>query len=506
MQPLYNQVMSERPVDECFVLDGRYQVIETLSQSGGFGKTYIARDLKRPGQPRCVVKQLKPRGVSDPQVLAIARRLFEEEAETLEKLGVHDQIPRLLAHFEEDREFYLVQELIDGHDLSREMTPGKRYTEAEVWSLLRDVLGILEFVQQHQTIHRDIKPANLIRRRQDNRIVLIDFGSVKRLRTEVLTPSGQPQPSVVVGTPGYMPLEQTGGMPNLSSDLFAVGIIGIQALTGLPPMQLPKDEMGRLTSPAWREYVDSTVSRALLDFLDRLVCWDFRDRYPSAAAALEVLEPPQESSSGTVTRSRSSKVPISIAAGAVVAIAAVGGSIIGLPSRESSPPETPLVAYQSEEFGIEVSHPETWNVQENYVGLTGELLQILSPPETDTDGYRERVEVSIIDLDEFPTLDQFTDNEIENIERQQNLQLIDGPRDTTIANRPGKQVTFTRIQGDRTHFQSRQYWTLNRGCAYFLTYTAEPSKFDRFEDEAVEIVKSFKITPANPELPIECGP
>jgi serine/threonine protein kinase len=94
------------------LLDRRYRVVQTLAK-GGFGQTYIAEDTRRPGNPRCVVKHLKPAS-TDSRFLENARRLFSTEAEILEKLGTHDQIPRLLAYFEENREFYLAQDLIDG--------------------------------------------------------------------------------------------------------------------------------------------------------------------------------------------------------------------------------------------------------------------------------------------------------------------------------------------------------------------------------------------------------
>lgn len=86
------------------LLDGRYQVVQILS-SGGFGETYISQDTRRPGNPKCVLKLLKPAS-SDTQYLQIARRLFNSEAEILEQLGNHDQIPRLLAYFEEEQQFF----------------------------------------------------------------------------------------------------------------------------------------------------------------------------------------------------------------------------------------------------------------------------------------------------------------------------------------------------------------------------------------------------------------
>lgn len=159
------------------ILRGRYAILKQLG-SGGFGETYIAEDRDLPGSPQCVVKRLQPQS-HDPFVLQTAKRLFDTEAAVLYQLGSHDQIPRLMAHFEENQQFYLVQEFVDGRDLSQELFPGVRWNEAQVLAFLRDTLRILEFVHQQNVIHRDIKPANIIRRFSDNKLALIDFGAVK---------------------------------------------------------------------------------------------------------------------------------------------------------------------------------------------------------------------------------------------------------------------------------------------------------------------------------------
>lgn len=264
-------------------LGGRYQIVQPLAQ-GGFGRTFKAQDLHMPGHPLCVVKQLKPQ-VSSAEELRVARRLFDTEAQVLYQLGSHPQIPTLLAHFEENQEFYLAQELIQGHALTEERL-GQPWTEAQVVAFLGDLLGVLAFVHAKGVIHRDLKPSNLIRRRADHRMVLIDFGAVKQVSTQLQSQRSGLSHTISIGTQGYMPSEQLAGRPHFSSDLYAVGMLGIQALTGYAPTDLhPDPQSGELD---WRGYAPQRCP-ALLDFLDRLVRYDFRARYRHGTEALAAL-------------------------------------------------------------------------------------------------------------------------------------------------------------------------------------------------------------------------
>ena len=266
------------------LLGGRYQVVQVLGE-GGLAKTYIVEDYHRPGHPQCVVKFLKPASKA-PEFLPIAKRLFQQEAEILEKLGQHDQIPRSLAYFEENQEFYLVQELIEGHTLSQEVIPGNPWSESQVVQMLQDVLPILEFVHSYGVIHRDIKPSNLIRRTKDGRLVLIDFGAVKQVSVlkmknhEPLT-----QNTIPIGTQGYVPIEQLIGQPRLNSDIYALGMIGIQALTGVDPFYLQEDGNGELL---WSEGAE--VSDELVAILSKMVHSHFQDRYQSAREVKQALQ------------------------------------------------------------------------------------------------------------------------------------------------------------------------------------------------------------------------
>ncbi|NET27211.1 bifunctional serine/threonine-protein kinase/formylglycine-generating enzyme family protein [Okeania sp. SIO1I7] len=271
------------------ILRQRYKIIGSPLGSGGFGDTYLAQDLDLPENPKCVVKHLKPKS-SDPGILPVAQKLFEREAKTLYKLGKDsDQIPKLFAHFQEGTEFYLVQEYIEGQDISKELTEGKKLSQSYTITLLKGILEALAVAHQNNIVHRDIKPQNLMRRKSDNKIVLIDFGAVKEI--SVLTTANQPGATtftVAVGTPGYMPSEQTRGQPKLSSDIYAVGMVGIKALTGKNPEDLPRDS--KTEHIIWRN--EARVSDRLANILDRMVHEYFLLRYENAMGVLEALDIP----------------------------------------------------------------------------------------------------------------------------------------------------------------------------------------------------------------------
>ncbi|MBT9317608.1 serine/threonine-protein kinase [Leptothoe spongobia] len=328
-------------------LGGRYKIVENLGV-GGFGQTFRAQDLHLPGHPLCVVKQLNPQ-VDNAEGLQVARRLFDTEAKVLYQLGSHPQIPHLLAHFEENKEFYLAQELIEGHSLADEfeITP---WDVPKVIDFLGDVLKTLAFVHEHRVIHRDLKPSNLIRRNQDNCIVVIDFGAVKQAGTQ---PAGGISHTISIGTHGYMPSEQLAGQPQFSSDVYAVGVMGIQALTGqLPKYLTPHAQTGELD---WHSYARH-LHPDLVGVLDTMVRYDFRTRYPSAKEALNALQalpkeleqyspampvsvetepaPPVPEPTGLTVPAMAQSPPTAVAAGARAPMAT---EVVSLPSVESTP-------------------------------------------------------------------------------------------------------------------------------------------------------------------------
>ncbi len=268
------------------VLNRRYKITQLLGR-GAFGQTYLAEDTYLSDAVQYVVKQFRPQH-TDPHTLETAKRLFDREATTLKNLPEHPQVPQFFDRFDEGGEFYLVQEFISGTNLGREMVSGEPWDESRVIRLLDDVLNALEFLHQRGVIHRDIKPANLIRResnnRSENKIVLIDFGSVK----EVSNIDADGRPPTQIATPGYSTLEQSNGILDPSNDLYALGMTAIEALTGVLARQL-RDFNQRVI---WHPHLQGEgCSPELKQILDRMVHPQFERRYRSATEVLRDLRP-----------------------------------------------------------------------------------------------------------------------------------------------------------------------------------------------------------------------
>jgi eukaryotic-like serine/threonine-protein kinase len=253
------------------IVDGRYQIIKRLGK-GGFAHTYLAKNLTAPGEPKCVVKQLRPK-VEHPRML----QLFKLEASILARFK-HSQIPKMVECFEHQGDRFLVQDFVAGDDLSKEFTIGHQWSEAKVIRFLREMLKVLGYVHQKQAIHRDIKPTNIIRRWDTGQLCLIDFGAVQDLECESMPPA-------VVGTPGYHAPEQAEGVATFSSDIYALGMTAIQFLTGQYPLHLPKNANKEVL---WRDF--ASISDRLATILEQMTRVDEIERYECTTAVLADLE------------------------------------------------------------------------------------------------------------------------------------------------------------------------------------------------------------------------
>lgn len=268
------------------LLRDRYRVLRALGR-GGFGATFLARDEMLPGKPPCVIKQLRP-NTDAPHLLDMARDLFQREAKILGKIGNHPQLPRLLDYFEVEQEFFLVQEFINGATLQQEVKRGGPFTETGVKQFLSEILSMVKYVHDNHVIHRDIKPANIIRRDQDKKLVLIDFGAVKdKVNPAAASSSDQTAlTAYAIGTPGYAPPEQMAMRPVYASDIYALGVTCIYLLSGKAPKDMDYDPVtGELL---WRDKVH--ISDHFAKVLNKMLEISVRHRYQSVDAVLRDLD------------------------------------------------------------------------------------------------------------------------------------------------------------------------------------------------------------------------
>jgi len=268
------------------LLRDRFRVVKPIGQ-GGFGATFLAVEQNLPGNPPCVIKQLRPTSTT-PYILKMARELFSREAETLGRIGNHPQIPRLLDYFEDSNQFYLVQEYVSGLTLQQEVKKNGVYSEVGVRQFLSEIIPLLQYIHEQQVIHRDIKPANLIRRSQDARLVLIDFGAVKNKVSQVTTNQSEQSAltAYAIGTPGFAPPEQMAMRPVYASDIYAVGVTCIYLLTG----KIPKDlEYNPTTGEMmWEHLVEA--SDHFIKVLKKMLDVSVRNRYQMAQDVLIALD------------------------------------------------------------------------------------------------------------------------------------------------------------------------------------------------------------------------
>jgi len=265
-------------------LQNRYEIGERLAKVG-FGETFMARDLGKPSKPRCVVKKLIPENGNSPEVYELVKERFKKEAELLEKLGKHENIPELFASMEDNGEFYIVQEFIDGLTVSRYVEKNGKQSEPFILNFLSKVLKTLRFVHNSKIVHRDVTPNNIIIR-PSNDPVLIDFGIVKEVMKTIVSISGNESQSIVVGTPGFMPSEQAAGHPIYSSDLYSLGRTAIYLATKSLPQNLNTDpRTGKLL---WEEHA-SGISEGLIAVLNKSVEAQPSRRYQSTSEMLEAL-------------------------------------------------------------------------------------------------------------------------------------------------------------------------------------------------------------------------
>ncbi|MFD5222973.1 tetratricopeptide repeat protein [Streptomyces tendae] len=218
------------------LIQGRYRLLERIGR-GGMGEVWRARDesLGR----RIAVKCLKPLGTPhDHSFTRVLRERFRREARVAAALQ-HRGVTVVHDFGDWDGVLFLVMELLEGHDLSRllEDNKGHPLPVADVLDIAEQVASALAYTHEQGIVHRDLKPANIVRT-ADGTVKICDFG-IARLGHDAGFTARLTGTGIAMGTPHYMSPEQIGGDEvDLRSDLYSLGCVLYEIVTGVPPFDL----------------------------------------------------------------------------------------------------------------------------------------------------------------------------------------------------------------------------------------------------------------------------
>jgi serine/threonine protein kinase len=266
------------------ILNNRYQIRQHLSIKAG-RQTFLAQDLY--SKLLVVIKTLSFGDIFQWDDL----KLFEREVGILKCLD-HPAIPKYLDYFEVEeadiRGFALVQTYIDAPSLDIVIKDGRKFSEAEIVELADQLLSILHYLHEQEPpiIHRDIKPSNVLLSNRSAHsigdIYLVDFGSVQTVASK------DGGTITIVGSYGYIPLEQFGGQTQAASDLYSLGMTLIYLLTGTHPAELPSVN-GRV------QFDDIHLSGRFARWLNKITEPHLAQRFNSAQSAQIALTSKEES-------------------------------------------------------------------------------------------------------------------------------------------------------------------------------------------------------------------
>ncbi|KZL51714.1 serine/threonine protein kinase [Nodularia spumigena CENA596] len=490
----------------------RYQPLEPLGK-GGFGATFKAIDLDSLNQRHCVVKRLDIKD-NDPKIVKGIEEAFEREAKVLESLGVNSgNIPSLYNHFcltapashsyPEKELHYLVQQYIEGEDLSEELKKKGRFSQAEILDVLKQILPVLQLIHddKNQVIHRDIKPSNIVRERDTQKLVLIDFGAVK----QVITGETSPEKSIVFGTPAYAPPEQRAKQKVYpSSDLYALAASCVELLTGQSPNKF-QDTINNQWY--WRKQYPQIVDENLANILDRMLRPHPDARFQSAGEVITALNegetaitsnnPSTNSNSGgnatTIITSRPKALKFVLGTALFLIIIGVSIKLYPRTLQPISSFSTSL-SFKDTTSGMEIQYPENWQLQEQQASpLTGWTIARIVPKDIIPSPLSPEFLINIEDLSQSETLKDYTNLAIQQIQASAKDVKILKSQSIKLHQREGYQVVYMGQDSIyNVNFKAMQVWIIDHQKAYVMTYRAEEKLYDQFLNPVEQtMIKSF---------------
>ena len=494
---------------------GHYQTIKPLGK-GGFGATFQAIDLKSVNQRQCVIKRLnikideiqsahdKPEEVD--RIVKSIEAAFYREAQALEFLGDNNgNIPTLYDYFsftapafgqQEKPEFkYLVQQYIEGEDLSKELRRKGRFSETETLDFLKQILPVLQFIHDQNSIHRDIKPSNIVRETATQRLFLIDFGAVK----QVVSGETNIKKSLPIFTKVYASPEQReeGRIAEVypSSDLYSLAVTCLELLTGITPVDYLDNNYRN-----WRQQASKIISPSLDNILDKMLKVNPRHRFQSAAEVMTAVNEARITTPPTapptiIPKQLKTLKPLLIKSVFLIIPIIVG--VIGVNSY-LQPPINVVEVVEYAKSGIKFKYPKNWQETPAIDKLTR-----IVPKNTISSSLTPEFFITIDELFQSESLADYTKFSIGQIEALgQNAKIIKSGQ-IQLGETQGYQVVYeSRDNIHKVNFLEMQVWIVNDKKAYILTYRAEDKSYPEFAKTVEEtIIKSFRLEKSTSDKP-----
>jgi tetratricopeptide (TPR) repeat protein len=261
----------------------RYRVLQVLNTTD-VGETYLTKDLEVNTEESFVVKEI-PFLKANTKAIKHIKSAFKNPVNGQDKLDNESkQIQSFFDLLEDKEKFYLVRKFVKGKSLTEEILPGNRLKQDNVINILSEILEILSTLHNRQIIHQNIKPANIIRRESDEKLVLLDISTTQEALVNKILASQ-------FNWSEYIPMEQHYGNPQYASDIYSLGIIAIESLTGLTAKEItaPASPKNLLTGEISWYNPKLKIHKKLRKIINKMVQLDYRSRYKNANDVLRDL-------------------------------------------------------------------------------------------------------------------------------------------------------------------------------------------------------------------------
>jgi eukaryotic-like serine/threonine-protein kinase len=484
------------------ILHVHYKIIKVLGL-GRSGITYLAQDIDTIDSTFYLVKEIQhPHQIGLTPSLVDA--FFTAQGSIAHNVGQHPQVPSIVAKFTEDGHRYLVREYIEGEPLSQLLTPGSTWDQTQVFDFLSDLIGVLYFVHSFGYIHQDINPHNIIRKTSDHRFNLIGFSGVKDLGRTPNTPDNY---LVNCNNSVYIPYEQEQNAPHFNSDIYAVGAIAIQALTGKFPINRDPDSY----EFTWQDQVN--IDPRLTKIIDRMVRPDYRNRYQSG---LEVLTDLQSFALTQLPPPKIDRLKPQLIWGTAACLLLSGFGLTKLWSFSANklrllPPTTATTAtptaiptriktntdwqqYVDQKTGIKIKYAKAWTQTEVQNMLTGETAIFSNSSQKLSGKYPETISIRVEQLtDPGMNLAAYTQLAIAEINNYDQAARMIESSPATLAYKPAQLVVYTSKDENSRLVKNLEVWTVDRGKVYIITYQAAPDRYYQHLETAMAMINSFDL-------------